>query len=353
MKIMLCGASDTQEIAQAFKNVVSDFGATTMYYVDATTRYENSSDSDWIRNSRDSVTGADICVFVLMEKIGDITWFDELDEALDSGKLFLVFCKAATLDKYYYLRREGYKKNKKDNERLVNLLDDLHARNLTIVRFVTTEFEAILREQVANKFTEILSSHERYMKRQALVAKLTAGNPLSDYEKKKVLQIALDEFEEKSIRKMALMRLIEYGVGEKDCLQLIASNEQGVSRLAIENLDRLCSNVQVSAEFISHCVSICNTSDDVGLARRFVKVILDVNFSEGLVALRELELREVGIKRRIVVELINHKKKFKNSTEVECALKLLRSCLAKTEDLGWKHDGAVLVEHLENMKTTM
>lgn len=89
-EVMLCGAYDVGNIEETFSEVVQGFGATPWWYSDGRILYRNSRHSRWEDNSKATVRNADICVFVILEEYGEITWTTELQEALNAGKQFAV-----------------------------------------------------------------------------------------------------------------------------------------------------------------------------------------------------------------------------------------------------------------------
>src|SRR4051794_35044535 len=78
---------------------------TPLHYLSGDLHYINSVDSRWSENSRATVRTADICVFVIVERFGAITWETELREALEAGVPFLFLCLADTYRKYIDLIR--------------------------------------------------------------------------------------------------------------------------------------------------------------------------------------------------------------------------------------------------------
>ncbi|MDR1131307.1 MAG: hypothetical protein LBL15_02690, partial [Oscillospiraceae bacterium] len=79
LKIMLCGASDTKAILEDFLEVAEDLQMVAFNYLTGKLRSYNGSNSSWEDNSRLTVKNMDMCVFVLLEKVGHITWDYELD----------------------------------------------------------------------------------------------------------------------------------------------------------------------------------------------------------------------------------------------------------------------------------
>jgi hypothetical protein len=96
LEIMLCGASDTDRVRNEFVQVIEGFGASPLHYLSGDILHINSATATWDRNSTTTVRSADLCVFVIVERYGEITWTRELREALDIGKPFVVLCLADT-----------------------------------------------------------------------------------------------------------------------------------------------------------------------------------------------------------------------------------------------------------------
>ncbi|TCL56971.1 mutator protein MutT [Kineothrix alysoides] len=160
LKIMLCGASDVSAIEIPFNDVVEGFAGEPMWYQSGTILYWNSTKSSWIKNSTDSVQHADICVFVIMEEIGRITWDDELEAALLSEKPFLLLCLSTTYQKYRTLRKYTNIEAINDSEmqQSVKLLSSLESRQLTIISFDISCFHSVLKQQLAKIFIHCLKN---------------------------------------------------------------------------------------------------------------------------------------------------------------------------------------------------
>ncbi len=106
IRVMLCGAADTRQVQDEFVRTVADFGGVPWHFVNGTMNYINSASSDWEENSRATVQEADVCVFVIVEEIGHITWGTEVTAALLAGKPFLVLCQQSTYERYLVLNAE-------------------------------------------------------------------------------------------------------------------------------------------------------------------------------------------------------------------------------------------------------
>ena len=107
MRIMLCGSADTKAVYNDFENVVVGFSAIPMSFLKGSHTYENSLISSSEANSRASTHDADICVFVINQAYGTITWNVEFREALRSGKPFIILCEEETMNPYRAIRKYG------------------------------------------------------------------------------------------------------------------------------------------------------------------------------------------------------------------------------------------------------
>ncbi len=105
LEIMLCGAEDTDQVRAEFVQVVEACGGIPLHYLSGDVRYINSLASSWTENSKATVEDADLCVFVIVERFGSITWETELRAALNAGVPFLVLCLASTYATYVTLTR--------------------------------------------------------------------------------------------------------------------------------------------------------------------------------------------------------------------------------------------------------
>ncbi|MFI5501554.1 hypothetical protein ACIA5E_21030 [Nocardia asteroides] len=78
MRVMLCGASDTDDVRDQFAEVITGFGGEPLHFLSGSIQYLNSADASWSKNSEITIRAADLCVFVIVEDFGEITWGTEL-----------------------------------------------------------------------------------------------------------------------------------------------------------------------------------------------------------------------------------------------------------------------------------
>lgn len=350
MKIMLCGASDTKSIREAFENVVSGFGAQAMTFLTATHTYENSSYSSSSSNSRASVRDAQICVFVIKGSYGSYTWNDEFDEVLREGVPFIVMCDESKFNEYQVLcsKKLGFPDEEKQLFELIDKLVNFY--DLAICPFVETSFEKILRYQLGQLVEIAMKKYTSLRQRESAKYLLKTGTKLSKKDIYLLKEIALDEYELKRIRKDAILRLSEYQSLDKDSvIDLIESPEQGVSRFTLDNIDKLMPSSEYSKGFLCECVQTVNSIDDTGARRRLIMHICDVDLEMGLYALDELLLNEVGSKRRLINELVSRKDEIISAGLQEQAMKLAAKCFDKKKDDGWKEEGEKFISEMKGM----
>ena len=162
---MMCGADDVKEYANDFKNVTKEFGGVSSFYQDGSIIYRNGQNASWEDNSVLSVKDADICVFVIREKVGRITWEKEFITAYDNCVPLLILCFDDTHNKYLNYRE--YKKNISDKKTIdvIELLDSLYNKRQTPVCFGGgSGFLEVLRAQLSNMIREGLRARTEALK---------------------------------------------------------------------------------------------------------------------------------------------------------------------------------------------
>lgn len=339
---MLCGASDTDRVRAEFTEVVSGFGGEPLHYLSGDILHMNAAGSDWRMNSEMTVDAADLCVFVIVERFGEITWSTELKRARAAGKPFLLFCLHSTYTTYLGLRRHvpDPQHLRSDEERgLVALMNDLESdsRQETVIPFAYGSFGTMLRSHMASLFYLTLRAQQARNRRQAVAHMLEVSRQLRRADFELVVEIATDDLEEKALRKRALLALAAGpGLESDDVLDVLSASEQGVQRLAAERLADLYRDRPADLEFFGQCVQIANASDDVGTARRIVPALLDIDLAAGIEALASLALTEIGLRRRTVEQLLAREAEIVAGGLVDDALTLLARCLEETHDVGWK-----------------
>lgn len=354
INVLLCGASDTSLVAQAFKDEIMGFGGDPWHYQSGRITYSNSAQSNWTVNSQLSVRNADLCVFVLIKDVGEITWNTELNEALMTGKPFLLFCLKETFQKYLELNRSV-----KDltaisdiDKNLILLLRDLDSnRKLTAVPFEIPYFRDELRRHMSILFADSLKLVEIKNQRNNVWRSLKAGVSPTEAEIKILKEIAIDETEDKVFRKRAINSLSLVGIDSDSILELLSSTEQGVKRLCVEHLGELMRQQPIPKDFLLSCVNIANESDDVGISRRLISAILQIDLITGLLSLVNLDLTEIGARRRLATVLEEHESEINQHGLYDVAITLANRCLNKTSDDGWIKRCKELLDRLTE-KTT-
>lgn len=342
LSVMLCGASDTHDVREQFAEVVVGFGAEPLHYLSGGVLYQNSADSSWQRNSRMTVHAADLCIFVIIEKFGDITFGTELRAALAGGKPFIILCLERTYSKYLTLRE--YLSDPEhilgdDNRKLVTAIREMEFDwQLTVTTFTYATFNQILRRETAKLFQLVLQEQQEKSRRAALGRLLLdPGRRLSFDDLAIATRIATDEMEDKILRKQAIMAITENGGADEDTvLALIASGEQGVQRLAAQRLDSIYQVRPPNPDFMAQCVHAANESDDVGIIRRMIPSLLKIDLATAVDALLALDFTEIGTRRRAAEHLERHETEIVAAGLSSSAASLLARCLEETAETGWK-----------------
>ncbi|MFD4210245.1 hypothetical protein ACFWRG_30145 [Micromonospora tulbaghiae] len=338
LRIMLCGARDTERFREDFVQVAAGFEAEVWNYLSGDILYINHAQASWETNSRDTVRKAHVCVFLIVEAYGEITWQTELREALAAGKPILVFCLEETYRTYQVLTRKASAIRDPGDQRLVDVIREVESeRRLTIVPFSYGTFRDRLRRQLARMIERALGLMEERNQRTAVAQILGEPARLSRSELAVSTDIAVDEFENKIWRKQAIRALAAHGgTDEESILALLASMEQGVQRLAIELLPQLYVPRPADPEFVAHCVTVANRSTDVGLPRRLIPALLAIDPPAAVKAMSTLELVESGARRRLAEALEAHERDLTDPLVIDAACTLLARCLTAESDGDWK-----------------
>lgn len=357
LEIMLCGAEDTDSVRNEFTAVVTAMGGDPWHYQSGHILFINSKTASWSRNSRATVQKADLCVFVIVEKYGDITWSVELREALDAGKPFLMFCLAKTYNKYVVLSRNlGDPSAIKDpqDRLLVAKLRELESdRQLSITPFEYGAFQDELRRGLAMMFEGALALQQVKNQRSALIAGLDGVGPVSTRDAFVLTEVATDELEEKTIRKLAILALSRHGgVGEEVILSLLGSSEQGVQRLVVRDLESLYATRPADADFFSSCVSLANDSDDVGISRRLIGSLISVDFVAAIEALAAIDLTDIGARRRLAGLLEEREPLILDPALARKTRDLLDRCVNPTIQSNWQLRAKEFMSRLDSILTS-
>lgn len=321
-----------------------------MHYQSGSVRYINDAASSWSENSGRTVKSADLCVFVILERFGEITWSVELQEALVSGVPFILLCLTPTYSKYLTLTRAVSLDSIRDSGEK-NLVETMHGlevdRELTIVPFEYGQFAAILRRQMSQLFDQSLQLMKERSQRKLLG--LLLGDPASLTLRDLAFaeELALDELEDIAQRKRAFAALLARSAASEDtAIALVGSETQGIQRMAIQNLERLHSERPPDPEFLATCVQIANQSDDVGVARRLIPALFRMDCAAALEALDQLDVSEIGTRRRIAQELEAHESTIVASSLQKVALPLARKCKEDKSPALWRTRLDGLIERL-------
>jgi hypothetical protein len=343
IRVMLCGAADTNRVQAEFVEVVNDFGGIPYHFLAGTVNYINSASSNWEENSRATVQEADVCVFVIVEQIGRITWETEVTEALMAGKPFLVLCLDRTYQKYLTLNAtfpppaDLNVLPDRERELVATLREIEQERRLTAVPYTEGLFRNVLRRELSKLFDIALSQLEDRNRRRSTVPLLSDPGRLTMTDLRVAQAIAVDEWEDKQLRKAALRALAARSALDADALRtLLASTEQGVLRLTFELLGELHVLRPVDPDLFEQVVAAANASADVGLSRRLIPVLLAMDLPAAIEALALLELDDVGSRRRLADALETYEDAIVREGLEAAATHLLQRCLSHTPESDWK-----------------
>jgi hypothetical protein len=349
---MLCGAADTHLVQAQFAKVVNDLGGEPMHYLSGQIHYLNMVSASWDRNSKSTVASADLCVFVILERYGEITWSTELQEALNNGKPFIILCRDDTYKAYLTLKRDVdvlTAIKDPDKRHLIEILTEMESdRQLTIVQFSMETFPEILRREAAKLFQYAVTLLAQRFKRESLAKLLQSPDALTPGDLVAAEEIALDEFEEKAWRKSAVKALAQRGSASSDTtIALIRSPEQGVQRLAFDLLPQLHRPRPPDPDFLDDCVAVANRSDDLGVARRLVPALFDIDVRAAVHALRGLELAEVVSRWRLAALLVEHEAEYTGAHVRDEVVELLIKCLRDSKDPSWQTKARECIARLQ------
>lgn len=145
---MLCGAADVRDFQEDFKETVREFGGDPWSFLDGSIHHLNSAGADYRANSEMSVRAADLCVFVINREYGEITWNVEMEEALRSGRPFLLLAHEETFKQYQVIRDQFTNMSALHikSTKLFLAIRDAERRNLTVLPFRSSKFADSLRQ---------------------------------------------------------------------------------------------------------------------------------------------------------------------------------------------------------------
>ncbi|MDQ6944924.1 MAG: hypothetical protein M3256_01345 [Actinomycetota bacterium] len=341
LQIMLCGAADTEDVRDQFVNVVAGMGAQPLHYLSGDVWYTNSLTANWSVNSKQTVLQADICVFVVLRRYGDITWSTELQAALEAGKPFIVLCLDSTYQRYLTLLHHISDLSAildQGERHLVEVLRDIEReRQLTIVSFSVATVADTLQRQLAGLFKSGMALVQLRNQRAALALTMVNPDKLRREDLQRLAELAGDELEDKGPRKRAIRVLARAGgLDEEELLPVVESAEQGVQRLAVQELPGLYRMRPPNPSFLRQLVEIANQADDVGVARRLIASLIEIDLRTGMQALLDLSLNEEGSRRRLAQALVGKEREICDGNMQEIAIKLSDYCLKGPTGQDWK-----------------
>ncbi len=341
LQIMLCGAHDVHGLKQSFYTVATDFGAHPLWYKDGNIYYANSLSSKWAMNSRMSVKKVDACVFVLLEKYGDVTWETELEEALYCGKPFIFLVLDSTLQKTEFIIHKSLDSSQfsQDEEGIVSLFSLVTSKyQLTPRPFTYPTFEVVLRRGLADLFENALGLLQDRYEKESLLASLSDEQPLSVPQIERLQRIALDEYgASKMERTIALRRLAAGGVQNTQfIIDVCRSKEQGVQRLGFTLLPTLLQ-LPLNSDTIRELAEISAGSDDIGLSHRLVLSVGKIDPASLDILLDSLSKHEEGARRRAFEVVEMNLQLLRDAWGSSRMVRFLNVCEAESsENIDWK-----------------
>ena len=351
---MLCGAGDCDVVKKPFDEVIANFGGEAVNYQTGNFFYENHAYSDFRKNSAMTVKNVDLCVFVVIESVGEITWDTELVTVILEGKPFILLCENQVYQRYLILKSalNDFRDLNEQDAKLIHLIHELETiRNITAVPFEITYFKEELTRQLAIIFSVALQKLAKGNCSVRAIGKMIRKEAISEGERELLIDIAKDDFEDKQIRKSIIRYLFNDGVDADTLRSLMESTEQGVQRLVFQNIGLLYKDRPFPIDLLENAVSISNNTADVGIARRYIEAVFDIDVALGIKSLLKLEITEIGVKRRIAQCLVQNKDTILSDGVVPEAIELARKCSKKGADDGWLKDISEFIEEMENLGT--
>lgn len=330
-RVMLCGAADTASVAREFADAVRAAGGDPWHYLEGQILYLNDATASFRRNSAQTVASSDVAAFVIVRNYGHIAWDTELRAALDDGKPVIVMCLAETYSAYV----EG---SPAIDPRLRDVLTELEVdRSITVVPFAADAFGVQFARHLARLFQVALGTLQVRNRRQALAVLLGDPQRLAPHDLAVARDVAVDEFEDKRLRKRAVQALADtVGADVETLVDLVRSDEQGVSRLTLSLVDRLHRTRPPEPSLLEELVEVCNGSDDVGLARRLVTQLFALSPASAVAALQGLDVTEIGLRRRIAAGVEQNVDGLRSDPVlVEATVELLLKCIGKATEAPW------------------
>src|SRR6478609_2542199 len=303
MEIMLCGARDVDHVSSDFAEVVHDFAAEPWFYGKGRIYHINSATAKWDENSRATVSRADVCVFVVLERYGDITWNHELRTALDLGKPFVFLALQSSWTRYmnlFHSVNDHSQIASEDDRNLVGLLRMISSDyQITVGQFDYGSFKETLRRALSDLFRQGAALIQTRNRRSNTMELIGGTARLDRHQVDDLIDLVMDEGEEnKNQRKSALRRLAAAGVRNEELVRSgCRSYEQGIQRLTFDLLPELLPDPE-DEDLLRELATIAGTSDDVGLSRRLLLAVARVRPTLLDTLLEATGRTEEGLRRR-------------------------------------------------------
>lgn len=341
LQMMLCGAHDAGELSDAFVEVAQGFGATPWFYQSGTILHVNAQTARWTENSRATIGKADVCVFVMLDKFGDITWNHELQEALELGKPFVILALESAWLRYTHLTQhitDPSAIESPDDQKMVHLLRMISSDyELTVSTFTYSSFKEKLRAQLGQLTALALQLLQVRNHRASLIESLKGGGRLVRNQIDRLKAMAVDEYEPNKIaRKMAIRRLAGEGLRDDDfVIDLARSAEQGVQRLVYDLLPELLPR-PLNEDLVRELAHIASKMDDVGVPRRLITSVTNIDPTYMDIVLEASESPEQGIRRRAYEGVEEHWDAVLRAWGAERMVTFLYRCEAEAQPkAGW------------------
>lgn len=312
MEVLLCGANDLgKTIAPLFNKAIRKMGFVATNYFNS--YFATSNHNTWRENSILAVLNADIVVYVIDEKFGDITWDTEYLTAINSGKPLVIMC-TTHLANIYHQYFIGGKIDVLDSnlKEIMALLGSLTLEERSICEYNDPDsFVETLNNKILHEISSGLKLLQLHNKKKGVYRILNNKNHAKLLEESKttyvteyLTEILFDELENKEIRK----RLIHYFtvnriLNNAQIIKLLKDDEQGVARCAANYLSELagdyCDKDDLARSVLKSVEK--DFSDDHGIMRRAVVSVLNLNFEAAIPELINVfPIDDIGIAKRIL-----------------------------------------------------
>lgn len=95
-RVMICGAGDTRAQRETAKQLIRSIGMDAFDYTSAGASPLNDRSASNIASSKANVDRADLLIFIVADRYGEITWLHELTTATHLDRPYLMFISAGT-----------------------------------------------------------------------------------------------------------------------------------------------------------------------------------------------------------------------------------------------------------------